>query len=612
MLPAPAMYHFPLPEYRHISGEKLAIRIRISSGHELTSVLLRTEPDNEEALTPMVLELDDGRWQWWSASVSISTHDIQFMYSFKILSHTQQFWLDAAGVTKRAPLRHRQFRWLTSNVPPDWIPHQVFYQVFPDRFCNGDSALNVKDNERLYHGTQPVKAMNWGDPILDQGDHLAFYGGDLPGIQQSLDYIRELGATALYLNPVFDSPSTHRYDTQDYLNVDPHLGGNSALQKLCHDVHQRGMKIVLDAVFNHTSENHPWFNRWSESDIEGAYQNTAGVNAQRYFFFDIANPDSYHCWKGAHTLPTLDWSNEHVQDYFCNPSEGAIQYWLSEPYHIDGWRLDVIHMLGDGEGARNNAARMQQIRHAVKEAQPNAMVLGEHFFEATRWLQGDQEDAAMNYYGFATPVRAFFASQDIAYQPCQIDAEDFDEWLTDARTQISFEHQLCQFNLLDSHDTARFFTLVNEQFDVMKQAVMMLMTYPGVPSIYYGDEVGMSGQNDPYCRACFDWTELSWNTELLDWYKTCIALRQNTPVLQTGAYATLHAKGDVFIFIRFDAQHATVIAINRGASSTQRQVTLSQWDCTPNRKEKVIGEAQWQDNTIELPAYGCAVWHLIR
>lgn len=612
MSTAPICFHFPLPEYRHVSGDQLIVRLRVEANHHCQQIMLRTEPENEELLTPMQLEFEDDNWQWWAATVDLAHHELTFLYCFKILGADQQFWLDAAGLSSRMPLRQRQFRWLTENVPPRWVLRQVFYQILPDRFRNGAPELSVQNNEYQYFGSEPVKAMPWGSKIPSHGDHISFFGGDLHGVQQGLDYLDDLGINAVYLNPVFTAPSTHKYDTEDYLNVDPHLGGNLALQALCEDVHRRDMRIVLDAVLNHTSENHPWFNRWHNHHEEGAYQEPLSITGQKYFFFDHNNPESYHCWKGAKTLPTLDWDHAEVQDYFCHPDHGVLAHWLKPPYSVDGWRLDVIHMLGDGLGAYNNGKRVRQIRQAIKNVSPSALVLGEHFFEASRWLQGDMEDAAMNYYGFATPVRAFLAGQDVVYHPCRIDAQEFDQWLSDARNQLAFEHQRCQLNLLGSHDTARFFTLVDEHLPTMKQAVLLLMTYIGVPAVYYGDEIGMTGHTDPYCRGSFEWDEKKWNTDLRDWYRRCIVLRRQMPVLQTGAYYTLYAKGDLFVFCRFNDQYAMVVAVNRSDKEQSAEIDLRHLNRAPDPKRIILGEGEWQEETLTLPPYAACCWQIGR
>ena len=373
----------------------------------------------------------------------------------------------------------------------------------------------------------------------------------------------------MYLNPIFTSPSVHKYDIEDFEHVDPYLGGDQALAELRAATSERDMRLVLDAVFNHCSDTHPWFNRWNTHPEPGAYGSVDAPYRDAFIFHDPADPDSYHCWQGSKVLPVLDFANPQVQDYFYAGRDAIVRRWLRPPYAVDGWRFDVVHMMGEGTGAANNAAHVRALRQAAKDENPDAYILGEHFFEATRWLQGDQEDGAMNYYGFAHPLRAFLAGQDVNYHPVRIDAADLDQWLTDARSRIPYANQLCQLNLLGSHDTTRFLTLLGEDRALMRSALLMQFTYPGVPCVYYGDEIGMTGQNDPYNRACFDWDQAHWDRDLHDFIRHLAGLRQDHTALRRGAYQTLIADGDLFGFARFDAHEQLLVLINRSPATVE-------------------------------------------
>ena len=267
-------------------------------------------------------------------------------------------------------------------------------------------------------------------------------------------------------------------------------------------------------------------------------------------------------------------------------------------------------MMGEGTGARNNARVLGALRGAAREENPGAYILGEHFFEATRWLQGDLEDGAMNYYGFAHPVRAFLAGQDVNYHPVAVDAAELDAWLTDARSRIPYANQLCQLNLLGSHDTARFLTLLGEDPGLMRLALVLLFTYPGVPCIYYGDEIGMTGANDPYNRACFDWDPSRWNQDLRGWVQGLAALRAAHPALRRGGYRTLIAAGDVFGFARFDARETLIVAVNRSDRAVEAEVPgLDGLPWRPSGLTGMIGEGSLTLDTgrLRLPARSCLV-----
>ncbi|WP_409421244.1 maltodextrin glucosidase [Pseudaeromonas sp. ZJS20] len=527
---------------------------------QVDEIWLRHEPDNEEALLPMRLTGQHGQLAIWRGELPLPREQESSLYLFKIVSGDRQWWLHGAGVTPRMPTRAVHFRLHHRCRPPLWVQDQVFYQIFPDRFCNGDPSISVTDDEYQYgDGQHPVIAKAWGAPVSAHGQTGAteFYGGDLAGLQSRLYYLQSLGITALYLNPVFTSPSNHKYDTVDYYQVDPHLGSNGQLAELIDSLHQRGMRIVLDAVVDHTSDQHPWFDRYGQ---QGAYADPESPHRSCYTF-DAGG--SYVAWKGCMTLPKLDFASTAVQDRVYRADDAILRHWLRPPYQIDGWRFDVIHMLGERGTAANNAHHVREIRKVVKQENPEAYLLGEHFFEATQWLQGEQEDGAMNYYGFAHPLRAFLAGQDIAYQPVRINAAELDLWLRQARAGLPHANQLAQFNLLDSHDTARFLTLLDGDQALMRAAVTLLFTYAGVPCVYYGDEIGLEGGRDPDCRRCFPWESTEWNHLLHDHYRRMIRLRKTHPALRRGDIHTLYAGEHSFVFARTLESDVVITALNR-------------------------------------------------
>lgn len=566
--PAPLLLHHQVAPFLARRGASLWVQLWIADAPaDQHAVWLRLEPDNEEALVPMTEAAPHGRHRVFEAPLSFNPASDQTVYAFKVLCPDRQWWLDAAGVSPRMPLRERFFRLTKVPSVPDWVPDQVFYQIFPERFCNGDPNLGPHAGAYRMRDEGPVRAKAWGEPIDPQSPNSEFYGGDLIGVRKQLGYLADLGITALYLNPIFTSPSVHKYDIEDFEHVDPYLGGDQALAELRAATTERDMRLVLDAVFNHCSDTHPWFNRWDTHPDPGAYGSVDAPYRDAFIFHDPADPDSYHCWQGSKVLPVLDFANPQVQDYFYAGRDAIVRRWLRPPYAVDGWRFDVVHMMGEGTGAANNAAHVRALRQAAKAENPDAYILGEHFFEATRWLQGDQEDGAMNYYGFAHPLRAFLAGQDVNYHPVRIDAADLDQWLTDARSRIPFANQLCQLNLLGSHDTSRFLTLLGEDRALMRSALLVQFTYPGVPCVYYGDEIGMTGQNDPYNRACFDWDQAHWDRGLHDFIRHLAGLRQDHTALRRGAYQTLIANGDLFGFARFDAHEQLLVLINRSPAA---------------------------------------------
>ena len=396
-------FHEAIPGFIEDRGDHLWLKLMVKASIGVR-VQIRVEPDNEEFLFNMTCdEIVADQWCEYSVEVEKSKHILQTRYLFKFISENDSCWYGATGVESHVPQTTQMFRFSHDRRIPNWPTNHVFYQVFPERFANGKPELSPVDGEYDYLNVKSIVAKEWDEEPLREQAGFEFFGGDLIGVKEKLSYLNdELGVTALYLNPVFESQSNHKYDTTDYFNVDPHFGGNDALIDLIQSMHQRDMKIVLDAVINHTSLMHPWF----QSAINGSE-----VDAARYV---IEDEKHYASWKGHKSLPVLDYSNESVVNEMITNDDSVIRHWLRPPYNIDGWRMDVIHMLGDNDGALNNDKHLRTLRETIKEENSDALLLGEHFFEATPWLQGDQEDCAMNYFGFAHPVRAFFANTDIS------------------------------------------------------------------------------------------------------------------------------------------------------------------------------------------------------
>ncbi len=569
-------------------------------------VFLRAEPDNEELLIPMQFVATEGSWLRWRAMLPWDEGNVHSVYAFKVLSATGQLWLSAQGVHAHLPLREQMFKVSKTNVPPDWVAGQVFYQIFPDRFhASPQQQASLQTGQYLYGAAQtPVRRKPWGAPVDQQHAASCFFGGDLPGIVEKLPYLAKLGVTALYLNPIFSSGSNHKYDTEDYNTVDAYLGGNAALCELRAATKARGMRLILDAVLNHTSDNHPWFNRRGQHAEPGAMQSEASPWRNWYC---IHKDGSYASWKGHESLPVLDFVNPAVQHEIYAGDQAVLRRWLRPPFSIDGWRLDVIHMLGEGPGAKHNARYVRAFRQAIKAENPEAYMLGEHFSEASRWLQGEQEDGAMNYYGFAQPVRAWLAKQDINAHPITLSTEDFAQWLTQCIARIPYENQLAQMNLLDSHDTPRFFSLLDKNLPLMKLAVTLLMAHPGVPCVYYGDEIGLEGGADPDCRRCFEWDEHKWNQALWSHYQRMIALRKSRPEWQRGAWKVLYAQGETFVFARFNVQATSIFAINRGEKAVSLALNVSDLPHTQSTYtwRNIAGEA-WTPGQLNIaPLSAC-------
>ncbi|GEM45614.1 maltodextrin glucosidase [Deinococcus cellulosilyticus NBRC 106333 = KACC 11606] len=479
-------------------------------------------------------------------------------YRFRFLVQGKVWWYNQSGVSSTSPAFHTDFKH-TEQAPPEWVHGRVFYQIFVDRFKNGNPALSVREGEYLYEG-HPVKARRWEDSPTREHGAREFYGGDLEGIRQSVPYLKTLGVNALYLNPIFESPSSHKYDTQDYHRIDPHFGTNQDFARWMKDMHENDIRVVLDGVFNHTGDRHMWMNREQVYGFRGAHQ---GGDTRRHYTYHGPGPDDYLGWAGIKTLPKLDYQHPEVRSKMYGQRHSVVRYWLNPPYNVDGWRLDVSPMIGKNGTDEGNQEILSGIWQAARETRPDSFIFGEHVFDATRWLQGGVEDGSMNYHGFTHPTWGFLAGVEHRMQPAQVTAEDYAQRLTTSLSSLPHPHQLAQVNLLSSHDTVRFATLCPDP-DLQKIGAALLLTFIGVPCIYYGDEIGLQGGEDPDCRKPMPWGSPAFQGDLHRWYRTLIQLRHQEQALQRGAFQVLHAQGDELVFERRLGPERIRVLLSRG------------------------------------------------
>ena len=440
---------------------------------------------------------------------------------------------------------------------PDWVKDAVFYQIFPDRFARSPGS------------TPPcgIQFKPWGSPPEEQG----FQGGDLLGIIDKLDYLRALGVTALYLTPIFASASNHRYHTYDYFQVDPLLGGNAALRKLLDEAHERGMRVVLDGVFNHASRGFWAFHHLLENGANSPYLDWFLIRGWPLHAYpgDVRHPPNYDCWWGLPALPKFNIRNPGVREYLLE----VARYWVA--FGIDGWRLDVPTEIDD-------VSFWQAFRQVVKTVNPEAYLCGEIWHPAETWLQGDQFDAVMNY-PFSRAVLGFCGARTLvqgyrqgSYRLAPLTAANFARQIDELYTRYDWQVNYAQLNLLDSHDTARALWIVGDEKSALRLCVLCQMTMPGAPCIFYGDEIGMSAAKDPFCRAAFPWHDQDrWDHDLLAFYSQAMTLRHRHPVLRTGTFRRLHASGGVYAFVRTLPHQCAVVIVN-----TQRRTAIVDLDVT--------------------------------
>ncbi len=564
-----SIHHDGSPRYVQTSGraglhlgDTVTIRLRAAPDAPIERALLRTCPDGEQFFTEMRPEdaQPNPACRWWQATLKLGMPVTA--YRFLLFTADGSRWLNGSGLHRHVPTDAEDFRLLSDADLPGWAPGSVFYQVFPDRFADGDPSNNVRDGEYTHEGVA-THARDWGQPPGTWPQSMAeFYGGDLDGIAQRLDYLSDLGVNALYLNPIFSAYSNHRYDVTNYDNVDTHLGGNAALVRLRHALDKRGMRVILDIVPNHCGVMHPWF--------QAALRDAAAPTAEYFTFHD--HPHDYACWLGVRGLPKLNYRSAALREAIYAGADSVFRRWLRAPYRIDGWRVDVANMLARHGRDQLEAGVWSGIRAAVKDENPAAYLLGENFFDGSPQLQGDALDATMNYAGFTHPLLYWLGRFEVGQHAEPRHVASAVRWPTEAlvdtwqahRAAIPWALACQQFNLLGSHDTPRFSQRLGGDQAHIRLAAAFLLTYVGVPCIYYGDEIGLQPSTPFEARDCMAWDPARWDLDMRGYFQALIRLRRQSPALAAGGFQVLHASEEVLAYQR-DAEDQRVIVIgNRG------------------------------------------------
>lgn len=556
-------------------GETITVKLRVAADAPVQAVYLRTEPDGEQYFAEMTAaEKSEKGLRWWQGNLHITEPMVH--YRFVIVTRTGEVWhYGAMGLTNYEPLDRADFQILADYHAPAWLFDAVFYQIFPDTFRNGDPSNDPKPEDFEYRGRRP-HTIRWGEALphgMMYGQ--TYYGGDLQGITQSLDYLMELGVTALYLTPIFKAYSCHRYDVADYDAVDPSLGGESALLRLAEGLAARGMRYIFDMVPNHCGPKHYWFETAT----------TQPDSLERDFFIFHHYPDDYMGWLGYKSLVKLNFTSQELRRRMYGMENAPFRRWLRPPFSVDGWRVDVGNMLGRAGKHQLNGEVLREMRQAIKETNPDAYFMGENFHDATPQLQGDQWDGVMNYRGFTKPLKDWLLGYNRGSFGLNKPIQSASPTTTDAmcgamQTQlgvIPYAVALQQFNMIGSHDVPRLYSLLHHNENLLRLAVILQMTFPGVPCVYYGDEIGMRDRPgiEP-SRDCMIWDESRWNHDRLDFYRQLIRLRRQNVTLQRGGFQVVAVEADLLAYQREDA-HRNVIVIAQRSQNPRPAGGMTVW-----------------------------------
>lgn len=540
-----AFYHGPKNLWAYAyDNETLHLRVRTKRDDvEHVYAVTGDKYDWERAAKtyPMEKFASDAIFDYWEASVQPAYGRLS--YAFRFEAGAETLWMCETGISHEEPHPPGGYYTFPYIHPidvfnsPDWAKEAVFYQLFPERFANGDSS------------NDPEEAEEWGG----KPERENFFGGDLKGIEQHLDYLVDLGINALYLTPVFKSPSNHKYDTIDYKTVDPHFGTNEDLKELVEACHSRGIRVMLDAVFNHCGYEFPPFQDVLKNGSDSKYADWFHV---KEFPLEVKDGiPTYDTFGFFSNMPKFNTANPEVKEYLLD----VAKYWISE-IKLDGWRLDVADEI--------DHHFWRDFRRVVKEANPEAYIVGEVWNDSIMWLLGDQFDSVMNY-PFSNKVLEFFAAGER-------DGFSFANDMGALLMRYPKQANEVIFNLLCSHDTPRALTLCGEDKRRLKLCVVYLLTYMGTPCLFYGDEIGLSGGGDPDCRKCMEWDIEKQDRELYDFYKLLIGLRKKHRALREGRFRFLKAdQGDRrILYERIDGKMHFLIWMNNTEAPTDMDYPL--------------------------------------
>ncbi len=572
-------------------GDTVTVFVRTPA--TVRTVQVRSTPDGEPHFTAAVVDRVDGAERWWRAEVEVRNPVTRYRFLL------DESWLTAQGVSAHDVPDATDFRLVADDPPPSWAADAVVYEIFPDRFARSAAAAERRPPDWAI-------PCDWDTTeVIGRGPETPyqFYGGDLDGIAERLDHVAQLGANTVYLTPVFPARSNHRYDAAAFDRVDPLLGGDPALRRLADAVHRRGWRLLGDLTTNHCGDTHPWFTA-AAADPAAAERDM--------FYFDPKTGD-YEAWYGIRSLPKFNWGSTELRRRFLDGPDSVTARWLDG---FDGWRVDVANMTGRSGADDFTHEVAALLRRAAVAARPDAALVAEHFHDASGDLDRDGWQGTMNYAGFLRPVWSWLRSDDLdltnflgvprrVYRRAGRAAVDT---MRAFAAHISWRAYLHSWTLLGSHDTARIRTVVGAAAR-QEVAAGLLLTLPGVPMVFAGDEIGLTGTNGEDSRTPYPWRRpAEWDTATLARYRALIALRHRYAALRYGGLRFAHVADDVLVFLRETAGERLLIQARRSSGAPVR-LPLPASDAVYGGAPALVPDAA---GTIVLPGDGpsFAVWRL--
>lgn len=552
----------------HHLGDRVAIRVRVPHTHTADRVFVRTLPDGEQRLVPARADRRDDHETWWVAEIDLDTPVLSYRFLLErdTPNGLRTSWLDGAGLHTREVTDAASFRLTTHRPAPAWLAGAVGYQVFPDRFAR---SADWRDRPPTPDWARPA---DWDDPVEPRG-RLAvhqLFGGDLHGVREHLDHIADLGADVLYLTPFFPARSSHRYDATTFDAVDPLLGGDGALAALCAAAHERGIRVIGDLTLNHTGDEHEWF--------AAARARPDAPETDFYLFGD--HPTDYVAWYDVPTLPKLDHRSAELQRRLLDGPDSVVARWLrpaaglpapAPGAHLDGWRIDCANTSARHGEVDLNHEIARRTRATMLATHPDPWLVAEHAYDPTTDLAAGGWHGVMAYQWFTRPLVRWLGTADrlVTMSARPMSSLDGIE-ATDAMRALSagapWDTITASMTLLDSHDTPRFRNVVEGDTSAHLTAMLALATFPGVPTVFAGSEVGVAGGAMDAARVPFPWDPDDWDDELLAGTRAALALRRTSPALARGGLRWLPAEPDRIRFAREHPDERLLVELCRGAA----------------------------------------------
>jgi alpha-glucosidase len=576
---------------------------------DVTGVTLRAAPDGEEETWPLTAgEISGnfaGAWRRWSMRLRLQWPELR--YRFRLRREVpgrppELWWLTARAAQRYTPLDGADFLLRAVVGGPRWLSGAVFYEIFPDRFARGETDRRPASGEA--RGTLGAAVRReWHDRPLPwlEAHNLDFHGGDLDGLRDRLDHLEALGVQGLYLTPIFNSLTNHRYDTIDHASIDATVGGNAALASLAAKLRRRGMRYLLDAVVNHVGSGHRWFNREGLFAEKGAFQDASAPSAG-YFRFDDW-PTRYRSWKGHELLPKLDFQSALLRDALYRSKDAVLRRWLRPPYLADGYRFDAANMVGRDREVQLHGEVWPELCRALRQERDDLYLLGEHYFDPTPIVGAGRLDGAMNYLGFTFPVRQWLAGESPSGERAPLDAAEACEQMQAVLAALGWQTAQHMMLHVNTHDLPRLRSVAGEA--AFRAATLLQLALPGVPCLYYGDEVGLLGGDDPDNRRPMPWDRPEWNAEALAWLKALLDARRNSRALRAGALWLWAVGGDRLLLARELEEDLALVVADRAARGSGELDLSHLPGARGSRLRDVCTAEVWQVSTegrLELAA----------